>query len=95
MLEFAGVESGGATLIDFWNMGIRLLKIRNFACLLTGILIGWFTSLHPLHEREAFSAHGANRVKTELRWFSQAATAVLCNVFGSSGPAPFAKSIAI
>jgi len=26
-------------------MGIRLLAIRNFACCLTGVLIGWFTSL--------------------------------------------------
>ena len=29
-------------------MGIRLLAIRNFACCLTGVLIGWFTSLHHL-----------------------------------------------
>jgi hypothetical protein len=37
------VSSGGATLTDFWNMGIRLLAIRNVACCLTGVLIGWFT----------------------------------------------------
>ena len=39
---------GGATLTDFWNMGIRLMATRNFACCLTGVLIGWFTSLHHL-----------------------------------------------
>jgi len=48
MLEFRGVSSGGATLTEFWNMGIRLLAIRNVACSLTGVLIGWFTSLYHL-----------------------------------------------
>ena len=67
-----------ATLTGFWNMGTRLLEIRNFACCLAGILIGWFSSLHPLH---AASLRGTNPVAFLIRF--EVEHFILINVIGA------------